>query len=454
MVDRVVIMGAGGRDFHDFNVVFREKADTTVVAFTAAQIPGIDHRTYPTSLAGPLYPDGIPIVPEADLPGLIRREGVTEVVLSYSDLSHEAVMHKASAVLATGAGFRLLGPATTMLRAPKPVVAVVATRTGSGKSQTSRYVASALVDAGLRPVLVRHPMPYGDLAAMRCQRFATLADIDASDPTIEEREEYEEPVRRGVVVYAGVDYGEILARASEEADVIIWDGGNNDTPFYVPDLYITVADALRPGHELSYHPGELNVRLAQVVVVNKVDAADPDDIATIEDHVRAVNPHATLLRAASPVSLEPGPPIDGRRVLVIEDGPTLTHGGTSFGAGAVAALQEHAQLVDPRPFAHGSIARVYEDHPAIGSVLPAMGYSDEQVRELEATIRAVDCDVIVSGTPFDLARLVQMHRPVRRAHYEFADRSEPTLAQIVRSRAEGWFPAGGHASAASAAPEA
>lgn len=438
MSERVVIMGAAGRDFHDFNVVFREDPLVQVVAFTAAQIPGIDRRVYPASLAGPLYPRGIPILPEADLAEIISREQVTDVVLSYSDLPHEEVMHKASSALAAGAGFRLLSPHQTMLRADQPVVAVVATRTGSGKSQTSRYVASMAKEAGRVPVLVRHPMPYGDLDAMAVQRFASLADIDAAGPTIEEREEFEEPVRRGMVLYAGVDYGRILARASAEADLIIWDGGNNDTPFYVPDLQITVTDALRPGHETTFHPGELNIRMADIVVINKVDVANPDDVEAVERHVRGLNPHAAVVRAASPVTLEPGPPIAGKRVLVVEDGPTLTHGGMGFGAGTVAAVRHHARLVDPRPFASGSIADVFDRFPGLGPVLPAMGYSLEQVHELEATIRAVDCDVVVCGTPFDLARVVDADRPVRRARYEFAEQSGPTLAELVGPRLEEW----------------
>jgi predicted GTPase len=440
VVERVIIMGAAGRDFHDFNVVFRHDPETIVVAFTASQIPGIDYRIYPASLAGPRYPKGIPIVPEADLAELIRREGVTEVLLSYSDLSHEAVMHKASAALAAGADFGLLSPTQTMLAADKKVIGVVATRTGSGKSQTSRYVASTVIQAGLKPVLVRHPMPYGDLEAMRCQRFASLADIDASAPTIEEREEYEEPVRQGMVVYAGVDYTDIVAQASAEADVIIWDGGNNDTPFFVPDLYITVADALRPGHELSYHPGELNVRMADIVVVNKVDSANPSDVDTVEANIRAVNPEARIVRAASPVTLDPGPPIEGRRVLVVEDGPTLTHGGMSLGAGTVAAVQHGARIVDPRPFACGTIAEVFEAFPSIGPVLPAMGYSDEQVHDLEATIQAVDCDLIICGTPVDLAALVDADLPIRRVRYGFADQGEPTLGQLIRFHLKRWFP--------------
>ncbi len=428
---RVVIMGAAGRDFHDFNVVFRDDDRVEVVAFTAAQIPGIDDRRYPPELAGARYPEGIPIRPEAELVELVRRDAIDEVVFAYSDLTHEDVMHRASAVLAAGADFRLLGPGSTCLRAPVPVVAVCATRTGAGKSPISRYVATVLRDAGLRVVLVRHPMPYGDLAAMRVQRFATLADIDAAAPTVEEREEYELPVQLGLVMYAGVDYGAILAAAAAEADVIVWDGGNNDFPFFAPDLMITVADALRPGHELRYHPGETNLRLADVVVVNKVDSATTDAVDTVLRSVQAVNPDAAVVLAESPVTLGPGPDLAGRRVLVVEDGPTITHGGMPFGAGTVAARAAGGVVVDPRPWAVGSIAATYARHPAIGPVLPAMGYSPEQLAELAATIRAVDCDVVVAGTPIDLARLVDAGRPIRRAGYGFRARSGADLPTLL-----------------------
>ena len=426
-------MGAGGRDFHDFNVVYRDDPESVVVAFTAAQIPGIAGRTYPPSLAGSLYPDGIPIRPEEELTELVRRERVDEVVLAYSDLAHVDVMHKASIVLAAGADFRLLGPGSTMLVARKPVVAVCAVRTGSGKSQTSRHVGRLLLEAGLSVALVRHPMPYGDLEAMRVQRFATLADIDAFHPTIEEREEYEEPVRLGMVMYAGVDYADILARAEREADVIVWDGGNNDFPFFVPDLLITVADPLRPGHELAFHPGETNVRLADVVVVNKVDSAGPDAVLQVIANVRAVNPGAQVVLARSPVTLEPGPSLAGASVLVVEDGPTITHGGLPFGAGMVAARTAGATtFVDPRPYAVGSIADTFARYPSIGPVLPAMGYSDAQLEDLERTIEAAACDVVVSGTPIDLCRLIETRRPLRRATYEYADAGEPTLAEALQ----------------------
>src|SRR3990170_2290126 len=393
-------MGAGGRDFHDFNTVFRDDPDAQVVAFTAAQIPGIAGRTYPPSLAGPRYPDGIPIRLEEELVDIVRREDVDEVVLAYSDLSHEDVMHKASIVLAAGADFRLLGPKATMLESTKPVVAVCAVRTGAGKSQTSRRIGRILLDAGLSVALVRHPMPYGDLEAMRGQRFASLADIGASHPTVEEREEYEAPVGMGMVMYAGVDYGAVLEQAQAEADVIVWDGGNNDFPFFRPDLMITVADPLRPGHELTYHPGETNVRLADVIVVGKIDVANVDAVGRVIANLESVNPRAAIITAASPVALEPGPPLVGKLVLVVEDGPTITHGGMPFGAGMVAARQAGAsEFVDARPYAVGSIAETFARYRSIGTVLPAMGYSDEQLRELEATIEAAHCDVVATRPP-------------------------------------------------------
>jgi predicted GTPase len=428
----VVIMGAGGRDFHDFNTVFRDDPQTRVVAFTATQIPGIAGRTYPPALAGSYYPHGIPILPEEALPAIVRDHQVDEVILAYSDLAHEDVMHKASIALAAGADFRLVGPRATMLRATKPVVAVCAVRTGAGKSQTSRRVGRLLLDAGLRVALVRHPMPYGDLERMRVQRFATLADIDASDPTIEEREEYEEPVRQGMVIYAGVDYRAILDDAQAEADVVVWDGGNNDFPFFAPDLHITVADPLRPGHELRYHPGETNLRMADVVVINKVDTADPGAVATVAANVAAVNPEATVIRASSPVTLEAGPSLAGSRVLVVEDGPTLTHGGMPYGAGTVAARRAGAtSFVDPRPYAVGSIAETLRAYPSIGLVLPAMGYGRRQIEELRATIDAAGCDVVVAGTPIDLRRVVHPGCPVRRARYELREVGSPTLADVL-----------------------
>jgi predicted GTPase len=429
---RVVIMGAGGRDFHDFNTVFREDSSVRVVAFTATQIPGIADRVYPPSLAGPLYPSGIPIRPEEELVDLIRGEGVDEVVLSYSDLSHEDVMHRASRVLAAGADFTLLGPQGMMLEAAKPVVAVTAVRTGCGKSPTSRRIGSVLLAAGLRVGLVRHPMPYGDLEAMAVQRFTSIEEIDAAHPTLEEREEYEIPVSMGMTVYAGVDYAAVLELAQTESDVLIWDGGNNDLPFFRPDLHVVVTDPLRAGHEVTYHPGETNLLRADVVVVNKIDSADQHDVERVLRHVEEANPLATVITARSPVTLAPGPSIEGKRVLVIEDGPTLTHGGMAFGAGTVAALKEGAaELVDPRSFAVGSIAGLYSAYPHLGKVLPAMGYSDEMLHELEQTIEVSDADVIVSGTPIDLARVVTTHHPIRRVGYELEEIGRPTLADVL-----------------------
>ena len=430
---KVVIMGAGGRDFHNFNTVFRDDPDTQVVAFTAAQIPGIAGRTYPPSLAGPRYPRGIPIRPEEELPDLVAAAGVDEVIFAYSDVSHLAVMHKASIALAAGADYRLLGPRSTMLASTRPVVAVCAVRTGSGKSQTSRLVGTILRDAGLKVALVRHPMPYGDLERMRVQRFQTLADIDAYEPTIEEREEYERPVELGMVMYAGVDYRDILDRAQAEADVVVWDGGNNDLPFFKPDLHIVVVDPLRAGDELAYHPGEANLRMAQVVVINKIDSAGLEATQRVLEDVLSVNPGAAIVRAASPVQLQAGPALRGRRVLVIEDGPTLTHGGMSFGAGTVAAREAGAaELVDPRPYAVGSIGETFERFPQIGPLLPAMGYSESQLRELEATINATPCDVVVSGTPFDLGRVINARHPLRHASYDLQEIGEPTLAQLLQ----------------------
>jgi predicted GTPase len=428
---RVVLMGAGGRDFHDFAVVFRDDPAVRVVAFTAAQIPGIADRTFPASLAGARYPDGIPIVDERELAELIRREHVDEVVFAYSDLSHTQVMQKASLVLAAGADFRLLSPASTWLTSSKPVVAVCASRTGAGKSPTSRLVCSVLRDAGLRVALVRHPMPYGDLEAMRVQRFATLAEIDAADPTIEEREEYEAPVAMGVVTWAGVDYAAILAGAEREADVIVWDGGNNDAPFFRPDLMITVVDPLRPGDELRYHPGETCLRLADVVAVNKVDTAAPAAVELVRANARAANPDATIVETASPVTVDDGPSLAGVRVVVVEDGPTLTHGGMAFGAGAVAARQVGAVPVDPRPFAVGLVADVLAEHPQIEAALPAVGYSPEQLADLERSIDAVPCDAVLAATPIALGRIVSVGVPIRQVGYSVEERPPGSLTSII-----------------------
>lgn len=431
MARRIVIAGAGGRDFHDFNVLYREDPGTRVVAFTAAQIPGIDDRVYPPALAGPLYPQGIPVRPEAELSALIAEHDVDDVRFAYSDLAHEQVMHLASVVLAAGAGFSLSAPRRTMLRAAKPVVAVCATRTGAGKSQTTRRIGELLTAAGLRVALVRHPMPYHDLGLIAVQRFATLADIDASGPTIEEREEYERPVELGMVVYAGVDYGAILELAQEQADVLVWDGGNNDLPLYAPDLHIVVADPLRAGDELRFHPGEANLRMADAVLVNKVDSASAEQVETVCANARAVNPGAALLLARSPVTLDPGPPLRGERVLVIEDGPTVTHGGMPFGAGTVAARAAGAEPVDPRPYAAGSLAETYARFPHIGPVLPAIGYSPAQLADMRATIAATPCAAVIAGTPIDLGRLIDSPRPIRRAAYELEQCEGPPLAELL-----------------------
>ena len=427
-------MGAGGRDFHDFNVVFRDNPEVEVIAFTATQIPGIEGRTYPPSLAGPRYPLGIPILAEEELPRLIAEGRVDEVVFAYSDVSYTEVMRRAAISAAAGADFTLLGPRSTMLESKKPVIAVCAVRTGAGKSQTSREIGRILLEAGLQVALLRHPMPYHDLDRIAVQRFASLADIDQSDPTVEEREEYERPVEMGIVVYAGVDYREILARAEREAEVIIWDGGNNDLPFIRPDLLLVVADPLRAGDEFNYHPGEVNLRMADVVIVNKVDSATGDQVRRVLDDIALANPDAAVIEAASPVSLAEGPSLAGKTVLVVEDGPSITHGGMSFGAGTVAARQAGVGTqIDPRPFAVGSIAETYRRFPHIGPVLPAMGYSHEQLRELEQTINATDCDAVIGGTPIDLARVIASDHPIRRASYEFEQRSGPSLMEVLSS---------------------
>ena len=429
---RLVVMGAGGRDFHNFNVVYRDDPEVQVVAFTATQIPGIADRTYPASLAGPRYPDGIPIRPEEELTAIVRGEAVDEVVFAYSDVSHEHVMHRAAAALAAGADFTLLGPRSTMIKSPRPVVAVCSVRTGSGKSQTSLAVGRALLNTGLRVGLIRHPMPYHDLEAIRVQRFEAIADIDASHPTIEEREEYERPVEAGMVVYAGVDYAEIVALAAGEVEAIVWDGGNNDIPFLRPDLLIVVLDPLRPGDELRYYPGEVNLRMADVLLVNKVDSASPDQVERVLADLAAVNPDAVVLKAESPVRLEEGPSLEGRAVLVVEDGPSVTHGEMAFGAGTVAARQAGAAtLVDPRPHAVGSIGETFDHFGHIGPVLPAMGYSDAQVRDLEATINATDCDVVVTGTPIDLDRIISSRHPIRHVTYELRQVQGPPLEEVL-----------------------
>ena len=429
---RVLIMGAAGRDFHDFNVVFRDDPGVVVVAFTATQIPGIAGRRYPPELAGPRYPEGIPIVLEAELERLIHAERVDEVVFAYSDVAHETVMHEASRVLAAGADFTLLGPESTMVTAQVPVISVCAVRTGAGKSQISRFVAGLLVRRGLRPVMVRHPMPYGDLVKQRVQRFATLDDLDRYETTVEEREDYEPHIRQGLVVYAGVDYEAIVAEAQREADVIVWDGGNNDFSFIRSDLEIVVVDPFRPGHELAYHPGETNLRRADVVVVNKVGSAPAENVERVLETVSRINPGAVVVQAKSAITVEGAEELRGRRVLVVEDGPTLTHGGMSTGAGVEAArLAGVGELVDPRPWAVGSIADVYRAYPHLGPLLPAVGYFEDQLRDLEATIAATPVDVVMIATPFDITRVIRIDKPVVRVRYEVEELGEPSLTTVV-----------------------
>lgn len=419
--ERVLIMGAAGRDFHDFNVVYRDDPSVDVVAFTATQIPGIADRTYPAELAGGRYPAGIPIRPEVELEALVRDLAVDTVVFAYSDVSHEQVMHAASRAMAAGADFALLGPSRTMLDSARPVVAVCAVRTGSGKSQTSRFVARTLEAAGLTVAVVRHPMPYGDLVAQRVQRYATYADLDRHETTIEEREEYEPHLDAGRVVYAGVDYEAILRAAEVECDVVLWDGGNNDLPFYRPDLLLTVADPLRPGHELRYHPGETNLRMADVVVINKVDSATPEALETVRAGIGRANPGVPVVEARSSLALEGGD-IRGRSVVVVEDGPTLTHGGMTYGAGIVAARRFGAsEVVDPRPYATGALAATLATYPDLERLLPAMGYGAGQVRELEAALRATPADVVLAATPIDLTRVLTVPKPVVRVRYELEE---------------------------------
>jgi predicted GTPase len=432
---RVVIMGAAGRDFHNFNVYFRDNPAYEVVAFTAAQIPHIAGRTYPPVLAGPRYPAGIPIRPEEELAALVAGQRVDEVVFAYSDIAHVEVMHRASVALAAGADFRLLWPRHTQLRSTRPVVAVCAVRTGAGKSPTTRRVLRILRGLGYRAVPVRHPMPYGDLPRQAVQRFASYADLEAHGCTIEEREEYEPLLEEGGVVYAGVDYERILRQAEQEADVIVWDGGNNDLPFFTPDLHIVVADPHRAGHEALYHPGEANARAADILVINKVDTAAPENIRALREGLRALNPRAVIVEAAMPVRVADPEALRGKRVLVVEDGPTLTHGGMPFGAGLLAARRHGAAtVVDPRPYAVGSIRATYEQYPGIGPVLPAMGYGPDMVEELEQTINAADADVVLVGTPIDLGRFLRLNKAVQRARYEVEEVTRPTLDELLRSR--------------------
>jgi len=436
MRTRVLIAGAAGRDFHSFNLAFRDRVDVEVAAFTATQIPNIDGRIYPPELAGPQYPAGIPILPESELETLVREHEIDEVVFAYSDVTHEHVMHVASRALAAGASFRLLAPAQTMLASTKPVVAVCAVRTGSGKSQTTRHVAGLLRDAGKRVAVLRHPMPYGDLTKQAVQRFERYDDLDAAECTIEEREEYEPHLAEGNLVFAGIDYAAILHLAEQEADVILWDGGNNDTPFVRPTLHVVVVDPHRAGHELRYHPGETNLRLADVCVVNKVDSAPPEGVEAVIQSIREHNPRAEIVLAASPIEVEEnGVRIAGKRVLAVEDGPTLTHGEMSYGA-AVLAARTHgaAALVDPRPFAVGSIAETFAAYPHVGELLPAMGYGRRQMEDLRETIARSDADLVLVGTPIDLRRLIELDKPALRISYKLEELGEPRLADVLAAR--------------------
>ncbi len=438
MIEKVVIMGAAGRDFHNFNVYFRNNPRYHVVAFTAAQIQGIEGRRYPPKLAGAGYPEGIPIHPEKELANLIRERRIDLVAFSYSDIRHVDVMHKASAVMAEGADFIMIGAAYTMLESVKPVVSVCAVRTGCGKSQTTRKVCDILKRRGKKVVAVRHPMPYGDLTRQAVQRFEKFSDFAQHDCTIEEREEYEPLVERGLVVYAGIDYEAILRRAETEADVIVWDGGNNDTPFYKPTVGVTVFDPFRAGHELAYYPGETNMLMADVAVINKADAAPAEGVQIVRANIKANNPRAVIVLAGSPVSVDDAAAVPGRRVLVVEDGPTLTHGEMSFGAGVAAAKKYGAsEMVDPRPFAQGSIAQVFAKYPHIGPVLPAMGYSASQIHDLERTIAAADCDLVLFATPARLGRILTIDKPFVSATYEYADMGEPDLASVLLEKLEG-----------------
>jgi len=435
MAQRVLILGAAGRDFHNFNVFFRDNEDYEVVAFTATQIPNIDDRRYPAELAGKRYPNGIPIEPESELVRLIGELEVDVAVFSYSDVPHERVMNIGSVVSAAGAAFMLLGASRTMVKSKVPVVAVCAVRTGCGKSQTSRRVAAILRGLGKKVVLVRHPMPYGDLAKQAVQRFETYDDLEKHAVTIEEREEYEPHIAAGCVVYAGVDYESILRQAEQEADIVIWDGGNNDTPFYTPDLLVTVVDPHRSDHAKRYHPGETNVRMADVLVLNKVDTADLEDVETARRISRELNPGATIVDAASPLYVEDWSQIQGKRVLVIEDGPTLTHGEMAYGAGWVAARKYGAaEIIDPRPYAVGSIKDTFEKYPTTGDVLPAMGYGEEQTRELAETIAKTPADLVLIGTPIDLRRLIEIKQPALRVRYELQEIGEPTLESILKQK--------------------
>ncbi|OGD14494.1 GTPase, partial [Candidatus Atribacteria bacterium RBG_19FT_COMBO_35_14] len=424
----VIIMGAAGRDFHNFNVYFRDNSNYEVAAFTATQIPDIAGRKYPAELSGPLYPEGITIYPEEELPDLIRGKQIDQVILAYSDLPHQYVMDKASIVLAHGADFRLMGPKSTMLKSNLPVVSICAVRTGCGKSQTTRKVTDILKEKGYKIAVIRHPMPYGDLREQIWQRYENYADLDRYNCTIEEREEYEPHLDRGNILYAGVDYQEILTRAEKDVDIIVWDGGNNDLPFYKPDLHIVVTDPHRAGHEMTYYPGEANLRMADVVVMNKIDTADLDKINLLRENIHLLAPEAILIEAASPLTVDNSELIRGKKVLVVEDGPTLTHGGMEYGAGVVAAQKYGAkEIVDPRPYAIGTIKDTYTKYPEIGTLLPAMGYGKKQIRELEDTINAVDCDIVIIGTPIDLSRIIKINQKSIRVKYELQEIGKPNL---------------------------
>lgn len=432
---RTLIMGAAGRDFHNFNVFYRDNQDYEVVAFTATQIPNIDGRKYPAELAGSLYPAGIPIYPESELLKLIKEQKIEQVVFAYSDVPHEFVMHQASKVLAAGADFKLMGTDSTQVKSTKPVVSICAVRTGSGKSQTTRRVSLILRDMGFKVAAIRHPMPYGDLVKQKVQRFATYADLDKHECTIEEREEYEPHLDNGVIVYAGVDYEAILRQAEQEVDIVLWDGGNNDFSFYKPDLNIVVADPHRAGHEQAYHPGEANCRMADVFVINKVDTADPDKVIEVRNSLHAMNPNALVIEGASPLFVDDPEAIRGKRVLVVEDGPTLTHGEMKYGAGWIAARRFGAsEIVDPRPFAVGSIHDTYEKYPNTGMILPAMGYGDEMVKDLETTINKADVDLVISATPIDLNRIIKVNKPMQRVRYELQEIGQPTLVEILKAK--------------------
>ena len=430
---KVLIMGAAGRDFHNFNLLYKDNEKYKLVAFTATQIPDIEGRTYPAELAGSLYPDGIPIHDEDELECLIKERQIDEVVFSYSDVSHEYVMHRAASVNAAGASFVLLHTQKTMIKSKKPVVAICAVRTGCGKSQTTRKVASVLKEMGKKLVIVRHPMPYGNLVAQKCQRFANYDDLEKHDCTIEEREEYEPHLAMGSIVYSGIDYGEILSQAQAEADVVIWDGGNNDTPFFKPDMHIVVTDPLRPGHELRYYPGETNLRMADVVVINKEGSAKLEDIEKVRENALKLNDKATVIDAVSPISVEDSSIIRGKKVLAVEDGPTLTHGGMKFGAAVVAAQKfGAAKIVDPRPFLAGSLKETFELYPEVGRVLPAMGYGSAQMKDLERTINNADCDVVIIGTPIDLRKLISINKPAVRVTYDLQEIGKPNLEDVLQ----------------------